>query len=117
MMRMDMDVLLEFRCDRSLIPTRHLACFGIIALEALACGRPVLATPVGAIPELIERIEPAWLTRDASPEAIAQLLNDFLDGILPELAPESLRQTVVQTYSKNRVLEKMLTAFTQELAA
>jgi glycosyltransferase involved in cell wall biosynthesis len=103
--------------DVFVLPTAELECFGIIALEALACGRPVLATPVGAIPELIERVEPAWLARDASSEAIAQLLSAFLDGVLPERTPESLRQSVAQAYSKDLVLETMLTTLTQELTA
>ena len=52
--------------DAFVLPTTELECFGLIALEALACGRPVLATPVGAIPEILEPIEPRWLCRDNS---------------------------------------------------
>ena len=103
--------------DAFVLPTTQLECFGIIALEALACGRPVLATPIGAIPELFERIDRAWLARDASAEAIARLLMDFLDGMLPQRTPEDLRQMVAGSYSKDRVLETMLTTLTEGLAA
>lgn len=47
--------------DAFVLPTRALECFGIIALEALARGRPVLASRVGAIPEILEPILPGCL--------------------------------------------------------
>jgi glycosyltransferase involved in cell wall biosynthesis len=83
--------LLYGACDAFILPTAELECFGIIAIEALASGRPVLATPVAAIPEIMSRIEPRWMSRDASAEAIAALLADFLTGRLPAHEPQELR--------------------------
>lgn len=70
-------------CDASVIPTAQLECFGIIALEALACGRPVLVTPVGALPELMRQFESAWIAKSHSPEGVADLLCRYLRGVLP----------------------------------
>ena len=39
--------------DFFVLPTKKLEGFGLVILEALACGTPVLGTPVGAIPEII----------------------------------------------------------------
>jgi len=61
--------------DLFVLPTRALEGFGLVTAEALACGTPVLGTPVGATPEILLPLDPGLLTRDASPEAIA-------DGIL-----------------------------------
>ena len=78
--------------DAFILPTAELECFGLIALESLACGRPVLATPVGAIPELVCRFEPRWLAEDSGATALARIMIDFLRGALPSHTPESLRQ-------------------------
>ena len=47
-------------CDAFVLPTRSLECFGLIAIEALSAGRPVMATPVGAIPEVLRNLVPSW---------------------------------------------------------
>jgi len=77
--------------DCFVLPTRGLECFGLIALEAWACGTPVIATPVGAIPELFAgRPWQPWLCRDASAEAIRERMEAFLQGTL-QADPPALR--------------------------
>lgn len=46
-----------------------------VVLEALACGTPVLATPVGGIPELITAPEAGELLRERSPDALVLAWN------------------------------------------
>jgi glycosyltransferase involved in cell wall biosynthesis len=97
--------------DAFVLPTAELEGFGLIILEALACGRPVLATPVGAIPEIVVPFEPAWLSSDESAGAIADLLAAFLGGALPPHDPSELREGVERRYSSSRIL----TQFTERL--
>jgi glycosyltransferase involved in cell wall biosynthesis len=96
--------------DAFVLPTAELECFGLITLEALACGRPVLATPTGAIPEVLGRFERGWLAQDSSEAAIAQLLMDFLGGKLPSREPTELREIVSRHYSRQRALEQLTAA-------
>jgi glycosyltransferase involved in cell wall biosynthesis len=48
-------------CDAFVLPTRELEGFGLVTAEALACGTPVLGTPVGATPEVLRELEPDLL--------------------------------------------------------
>lgn len=50
--------------DLNVMPTLELEGFGLSTLESLACGVPVLATPVGANVEIISAIDKNLLTKN-----------------------------------------------------
>jgi glycosyltransferase involved in cell wall biosynthesis len=95
-------------CDAFVLPTTELECFGIIALEALSAGRPVLATPVGAIPEMIRTFEPTWLARSARVDDIITLLRTYLMGGLPTHQPAILHDQVHRNYSSEVLIGKFV---------
>jgi glycosyltransferase involved in cell wall biosynthesis len=97
-------------CDAFVLPTVELECFGLIALEALSAGRPVLATPVGAIPEVISKFDSSWLAQSARAEDIADLLRRYLAGQLPEHDPAKLHDKIHREYSRERVLGEFIEA-------
>jgi len=82
--RVSEEVLINiFRAgDCFVLPTRSLEGFGLIILEAYACCTPVIAVPVGAIPEVLGASFQGWLARDNSPVALAERMRDFLMGRL-----------------------------------
>ena len=86
-------------CDASIVPTLALECFGIIVLESLACGRPALVTPVGALPESVAGIEPRWIANGADAPALAVLLRSFLDKAIPNHSPETMRSFVATHFN------------------
>jgi glycosyltransferase involved in cell wall biosynthesis len=47
--------------------------------EALMCNLPVVATPVGDVPERLAGVDPSWLC-PAEPEALAQAVRECIAG-------------------------------------
>lgn len=90
--------------DAFVLPTRALECFGLVAVEAMSAGCPVLSTPVGALPEIINRIERQWLARDNSAEAIAELMLAFIEKRLPDHSAQELRHFVEENYDRAKAL-------------
>ena len=83
--------------DLFVLPTVALEGFGLVTVESLACGTPVLGTPVGATPELLRPLDPDLLARDASPDALADGILAFLKR--PRLTSERLRTYVEENYT------------------
>jgi D-inositol-3-phosphate glycosyltransferase len=52
----------------------HRESFGLVALEALACGVPVVATAVGGLPEIVVDGETGILVPPRDPESLAKAL-------------------------------------------
>lgn len=63
--------------DVVVVPSRAEA-FGLVVLEARALGRAVVATRVGAIPELLEGGEAGWLVAPGDEVALAEGLGQIL---------------------------------------
>jgi len=68
------DILSEYygAADFFILPTRNLEGFGLVTPESMACGTPVLGTPVGGTKEILSGFEPRFLFEDTSPEAMAE---------------------------------------------
>jgi len=61
------------------VPTRWET-FSYVVREALACNRPVVATPSGAIVDVVRAGESGWLAEAATTEAIAAVLREVADS-------------------------------------
>jgi len=77
-----------------------------IMLEAMACETPVLATPVGAIPDIIRDGETGFLLKSNDPKYIAEKIVDLLNK--PELLEKVSKNAykwVRENFSEEKTLE------------
>jgi glycosyltransferase involved in cell wall biosynthesis/SAM-dependent methyltransferase len=98
--------------DVFVLPTRALEGFGLITVEAMACGTPVLGTDVGAIPEILRPLDPSLVFPQATPEGMAERLRKFLaererDPERGERARRACRQYVESFYGWERAVEEV----------
>jgi glycosyltransferase involved in cell wall biosynthesis/SAM-dependent methyltransferase len=79
--------------DAFILPTRELEGFGLVTVEALSCGTPVLGTAVGATPEILRPLDSSLILRGTTPEAMADDLKRFFEATRRDsAAAQSLRQ-------------------------
>ncbi|MEM2293769.1 MAG: glycosyltransferase family 4 protein [Candidatus Bathyarchaeia archaeon] len=72
--------------DLFILPTAELEGFGLVTLEALSCGTPVIATPVGANPEVVGPLSEEFLCEDNTAEAMAERIDWWLNrGVTAEI--------------------------------
>ena len=70
--------------DVCVVPSRSES-FGLVALEAAACGTPVVAAAVGGLTTLVDHGRTGFLVDDATPEAFAEAAGRILaDPLLAE---------------------------------
>jgi glycosyltransferase involved in cell wall biosynthesis len=101
--------------DLFVLPTRALEGFGLITLEALASGLPVLGTPVGATPELLAQIEPRLILRGSAAADIAHGMIHYFRHLAGQLRPELLRELVLRRYTWDAVVEATECSYRQVL--
>lgn len=105
----DEELLLAYQAaDVFLLPTNSLECFGLIILEALACGCPVIATDAGAIPEIMKAILPDFIVPAGDPLALREKIRDFLENKLYVPPPEELTAFALSKYGKPEIVPRLL---------
>ncbi|BAZ42235.1 group 1 glycosyl transferase [Calothrix sp. NIES-4101] len=66
--------------DFSIMPSQAFEGFGLAVVESLACGTPVICTPIGGMPEILQPFSPHLITASAHENAIAETLEQVLLG-------------------------------------
>jgi D-inositol-3-phosphate glycosyltransferase len=69
--------------DVCLVPSRSES-FGLVALEAAACGTPVVANAVGGLTTLVDHEHTGFLVEDATPERYADAVRRFDEPLVAE---------------------------------
>ncbi|MFW0780212.1 N-acetyl-alpha-D-glucosaminyl L-malate synthase BshA [Rossellomorea marisflavi] len=81
--------------------------FGLVALEAMACGVPAIGTDIGGIPEVIEDGVNGFICPLGDLEAVAsKAVKALKDGALYEELSRNALETVRTKFHRNRVVDQ-----------
>jgi glycosyltransferase involved in cell wall biosynthesis len=72
--------------------------FGLVMIEAMACGTPVLAFDGGSVREIVKDGECGWICRDVGEMAER--------AVAPSVAPEACRERAVAHFSCDRMIDR-----------
>lgn len=97
--------------DWTILPTQSLEGFGTIISESLACGTPVIVTPVGGMPEAVAPLDPQLIASGVTPNHIAERMRAVLDGSLVGPDTATCRAYAEEHYDWRAVWQRIRTVF------
>ncbi|MDZ8107279.1 MAG: glycosyltransferase family 4 protein [Nostoc sp. DedQUE12a] len=93
--------------ELTVVPSQSFEGFGLVVVESLASGTPVLCTPVGGMPEILTQFSPDLITTSTEASAIAEKLEQALLGNIPIPSREACRQYATKHYDWNQIAQRV----------
>ena len=97
------------RARALLFPIQWEEPFGLVMIEAMACGAPVLAFAGGAVEEIVQNGTNGWICRDL--DAMVECIRS------PMPSPEGCRAFVAEHFSVDRMADHYLEVYEQAIAS
>jgi glycosyltransferase involved in cell wall biosynthesis len=98
-------------CDVAVVPSRREG-LGLFALEAMAAGKPVIASRAGGLAEIVQHGQNGWLVPPDDPVALAQVLQQAhaQRAVWREMG-ERGRQYVLEHYTWEHTVQRLLECY------
>ncbi|ALF54235.1 group 1 glycosyl transferase [Nostoc piscinale CENA21] len=93
--------------DLTVMPSQSFEGFGLAVVESLACGTPVLCTPVGGMPEILRQFSPDLITSSIEVYDIAEKLKNILLGEIQLPSRQTCRDYAVTNYDWSLIAQKV----------
>jgi len=101
----------------SVVPTVALEGFGLITVESLASGTPVLVTPVGGLPEAVAGLSQDLVLPTTGADAIADGLGKALDGSLKLPDADACRKYARDNFDNPVIAKRVAAVYAEAIAA
>jgi D-inositol-3-phosphate glycosyltransferase len=99
---------LFYSCADVCVVPSYYETFGLVTLESLACGTPVVATDVGAAGSVIEDGRNGYLVKNNDPENLAEKIGRALSRIDENLKDKKSIRETVKHYSWSNIARDIL---------
>ena len=99
--------------DVSIVPSR-IEPFGLVAIEALACGTPVVATRAGGLPDFVNN-EVGQLVEMENPEALADAIIEEIRNNTKQTKGKYAAKYALDNYSWNKTLQKVIEIYKEAM--
>jgi D-inositol-3-phosphate glycosyltransferase len=94
-----------------LVMPSHYESFGMVALEAMACGTPVIASDVGGLGFLVQDGETGYTVPDGEPDKLCEKLTLLLgDHVLREKMGQRAEE-VAQSYGWDKIAKQIVDVY------
>jgi len=87
----------------------------LTTVESLAAGTPVLVTPVGGLPEVVEDLSPNLVLANSSVPALAAGLSDALNCHLALPPTDRCQAFAAQRYDWSNIAQRVMNAYTEAM--
>jgi glycogen synthase len=110
----DQDLAIAYRAaELSIVPTISLEGFGLIVIESLAAGTPVLGTPIGGIPEILRPFSTDLVLEGSTTNQLAQGISEALSGQRKIPTAGECQTYVKQNYDWQVIATQMKSVYEQ----
>ena len=102
--------------DVFIFPTLRLESFGIVIAEAMACGKPVIASNIGSIPNVIDNgVNGILFPPGDFRELAIQIKRLFNDRMYSEALSEKAQLKATERFGLDRMVERTIEVFESAL--
>jgi D-inositol-3-phosphate glycosyltransferase len=114
--KQDQDALPDYyaAADAVIMPS-HYESFGMVALEAMACGTPVIASEVGGLAFLVKDGETGFHVPDRDPEALADRICEILTNPLLRARMGARAAEYAREYRWSLIADRILEVYDRML--
>ncbi len=84
-----------------------------VIMESLACNTPVIAFPVGGVPEMVIPQKTGWISNEISAESLARTINEAITEIKKEEVRFDCRRIAEENYDLKQQAERYYQFFSE----
>lgn len=93
--------------DLSVMPSQSFEGFCLALVESLACGTPVVCTPVGGMPEILQPFSPDLITTSVEATDIADKIVQLFSKEIPVPSREACHQYIANHFDWQKVAQQV----------